>query len=202
MAQCSRPAQDQGPGGPLALVVTGPPGVGKTTTGRQLARVLGAALLDLDTMTNPLVDVIVRLSGATGEYGDPALAATVRGPRYEALLSAAVDCLSAGTPVVLIAPFTAERSDAEAWRALAERLRAASGNPHLVWLQADRELIAERMRRRGAARDAGQLAHLDQGGALPDMAAPEVPHIAVDARLDPEAQAAAVAGAIASSPVG
>ncbi|UJH69993.1 AAA family ATPase [Ornithinimicrobium sp. INDO-MA30-4] len=38
---------------PWVILVTGPPGSGKSSVGAALARHLGAALLDQDSMTNP-----------------------------------------------------------------------------------------------------------------------------------------------------
>lgn len=175
-----------------AIVLTGPPGVGKTTTGRAFARELGAALLDLDTLTNPLVEVVAGLIGAPGDYADPELARLVREPRYAALVDTAVDCLSAGVSVVLVAPFTAERTDPAAWERLAARLRAAGGDPVLVWLRADADLVATRMRRRAEPRDVAKLAALRDGGGAVDLAEPRSPHLVVDAARPVAAQVRAV----------
>lgn len=186
-------------GPPLAIVVAGPPGVGKSCTGRHLAARLGASLLDLDTMTNPLVDVIADLIGVEGDYADPQLAGLVREPRYACLVQAAGDCLGAGSSVVLVAPFTQERNGVDAWGRLASRLRAAGGEPHLVWLRADAELIAQRMAGRGAARDKDKLAGLRDGLAVPDLTAPTVPYLAVEASLTPEEQASTLISALGAS---
>lgn len=166
-----------------AVVLTGPPGVGKSTTGRHLARAIGAALLDLDTITNPLVDVIASMMGAEGDYSNPDLAQVVRGPRYSALVNTAVDCLSADCPVVLIAPFTSERRNAESWRKLADRLTDAGGEPVLAWLRADATLLAMRMRGRAAGRDVEKLAALENATFVPDLDPPRVPHLEIDASL-------------------
>lgn len=174
-----------------ALVVTGPPGSGKTSTGLELARALGAALLDLDSVTNPLVDVVVDVLGGEG-YDDPRVTALVRSARYESLLAGAEDCLRAGVPVVLVAPFTQERADQGAWAALAGRITAAGGEPRLLFLTVSREELSRRLLRRGAGRDAAKLADLGSHVASVDLSPPTSPHLAVDAALAPVAQAGAV----------
>lgn len=41
------------------ILVAGAPGSGKSTLGRELSRELGLPLLDLDTVTNPVLDALV-----------------------------------------------------------------------------------------------------------------------------------------------
>jgi predicted kinase len=104
-----------------AVLVTGAPATGKSTLARLLAGRLGAALLDQDVATGPLVEVVQRLVG-TDDLDDPRLRDATRTARYEVLTALAVENLAAGVPVVLVAPYTAERADPAAW----ERLRAAA----------------------------------------------------------------------------
>lgn len=180
---------------PPAAVVAGPAGVGKTTLAATLAARLGAALLDLDTATAPLVEVVAGLLGSDDLDG-PALAGATRAARYEVLLALAEDCLRCGTPVVLVAPFSAERASAPAWERLAERLDAAGGRPSLVWAHAPREVLRERLLGRAAGRDAGKLADLDAHLARLDLSEPAAPHLAVDTSvpLDLEGLATALGG--------
>ncbi|MFK5584083.1 MULTISPECIES: AAA family ATPase [unclassified Serinicoccus] len=178
----------------LAVAVTGAPGAGKTSTAQELARSLGAALLDLDTLTNPLLDLLVEALGSNGNsggYDDPdvPVAARLRTARYACLVGAAQDCLRTGTPVVLVAPFTAERSDPTAWAALAQQLAAAGGDPHLAWLRIGVDQLGERLRARQAERDRAKLADLGAYLASVDLAPPVVPHLAVDAARAPAEQA-------------
>lgn len=176
----------------LAVAVTGAPGAGKTSTAQELARLLGAALLDLDTLTNPLLDLLVEELGGNGnayDGVDPAVAARLRTARYACLLGAAQDCLRTGTPVVLVAPFTAERSDPAAWAALGKQLAAAGGDPHLAWLRIGADQLGARLRARQAERDRAKLADLEAYLASVDLAPPVVPHLAVDAARAPAEQA-------------
>lgn len=165
---------------PVALVVTGPPAAGKTTLGRALATHLGAALLDQDTATAPLTAVVAELVGVH-DLDDDRLALRTRAARYETVSALAEDNLRAGIPVVLVAPFSLERRDAQAWTLLAQRLQAAGGAPVLVWLRLDPADVVARLRARAAGRDAEKLADPAAFIRTLDLAAPLVPHLAVDA---------------------
>lgn len=178
----SGPDPAQRPARPVAVVVAGPAGVGKTTAAAALARHLRAALLDLDTATAPLVEVVAGLLGSS-DLDDPALAGATRAARYEVLAALAGDSLRCGTPVVLVAPFTAERTRPGAWSALEERLRDAGGEPSLVWVHVPRAVLRRRLLARAADRDASKLADLDAHLARVDLEPPVVPHVALDTSL-------------------
>ena len=169
---------------PTALVVTGVPGAGKSTLARGLCRALPAALLDLDTATAELTGVVSRLLGGSDRFDldDERLAGLTRAARYATLTAPARENLDVGMDVVLVAPYTSERRDARAWSRLAGELRSAGGEPVLVWLGIESDLWHERIRTRGAARDAARLASPDRMARI-DPAPPMAPHLALDAGL-------------------
>ncbi|MEB3369423.1 AAA family ATPase [Saccharopolyspora mangrovi] len=166
---------------PLALLVSGAPASGKTTLGAAAAEHCSAALLDLDVLTGPMVE---RLGVA---LDDPC----VREARYAALLDTALDTVRIGTSAVLVAPFTAERTDLRLWSATADRIRAAGADPVLVWVDCPPELILERMRGRAAPRDSGTLADPAKLLAARPIE-PIGPHVRVDATRPVAAQLAAL----------
>src|SRR5205085_6882877 len=90
-----------------AVLVTGWPGSGKSTVGRALARLLGAALVDQDTVTGPMVDVVAGLGGVH-DLDDDRLARPTRDARYETSAAVAEDNRQVGMPVVLVDPFSRE----------------------------------------------------------------------------------------------
>lgn len=179
-----------------AVALTGAPGSGKSATARELAARTGAALLDLDTLTNPLVDRLMEALSGDG-LDDRRVADQIRTARYECLVGAAEDCLAAEVPVVLVAPFTRERQDAEAWAALADRLGEAGGEARLVWLRITADELGRRLVARGAGRDHAKLRDLDAHLATVDLSPPTTPHLAVDASASPPLQAEEIRRALA-----
>lgn len=183
---------------PPVVLLSGPPASGKSTLSHLVGHELRAAVIDLDVATTPLVDVVQRLIGVD-DLDDPRLAGLTRDARYRVVLDLAVDNLAAGMPVVLVAPFTAERSDPAAWATVHDRLVAAGGTPTLVWLRLEPEEMVRRLHERAAERDAAKLA--DEANYLSDAAvvacrAPVVPHLALDATVAPAELARAVLGAL------
>jgi predicted kinase len=164
---------------PSAILISGAPATGKSTLAAALAPRLGAAVLDLDVATGPLTAVVSDLIGVA-DLGDPRIARLTRAPRYQSLYALAEDNLRAGTSVVLVAPFTAERS-ADGWTAVAGRLAATGVRVVLVWLHLPPDELVRRLRQRGAARDADKVR--DSGAFLAgvDRDPPGAPHLSVDA---------------------
>lgn len=168
-----------------AVLVSGDPACGKSHLGKALAGALAAAYLDQDTLTNPLVEVVQELLHAS-TFDDPRLAAAVRAPRYETLWAGAEENLALGQPVVLVAPFTAERGDPATWQVAANRLTLAGGQPVLVWVYADTAICWRRMQDRGLRRDVEKIqaaARQEQvaiNASQRKSTAPSAPHIAVD----------------------
>jgi predicted kinase len=170
--------------------VCGVPGSGKTTFARGLARRLRWALLDLDTLTNPLFEY------AGGEFlvdvptAEPTVRATVNDVRYTCLFDTARENLALGINVILVAPFTSERTFPAAWARLTERLAVPDHSVHLAWLDTPPAEVVKRMRLRGAARDIEKLKESHRF-LTPDVTAPPgVVHTRVDGLQTPTEQVA------------
>jgi predicted kinase len=161
-----------------AVLVGGPPATGKSTLAAALAPRLGAALLDLDVATGPLTRVVSELAGVH-DLDDPVLAGLTRDARYETLLGLAAANLRAGRPVVLVAPFSAERAQLSAWAAIARRLEA---DLTMVWLHLPPDELIRRLTRRALARDENKIRDPSSFLTGLDLAPPVVPHLALDAR--------------------
>jgi predicted kinase len=166
---------------PPAILISGAPGTGKSTLAAALAPRLRAAVLDLDVATGPLTKVVSDLIGVA-DLGDARIAGLTRAPRYETLFALAEENLRAGVPVVLVAPFTAERS-AAGWAAVTDRLAAHAACLTLVWLHLPADRLVDRLRRRAAARDAEKVQDPAAFLATLDPGPPAVAHLALDATL-------------------
>jgi predicted kinase len=165
--------------GPTAVLVSGAPATGKSTLAAALAPRLGAAVLDLDVATGPLTTVLSDLIGVA-DLSDPRIARLTRAPRYETLFALAEDNLRAGMSVVLVAPFTAERT-ADGWKAVVDRLKAHAAGLVLVWLHLPADQLVDRLRQRAAARDADKVKDPDAFLAAIDHDPPAAPHLSLDA---------------------
>ena len=127
--------------------------------------------------TGPLTRVISGLIGVP-DLDDPALAGLTRAARYDTLLGLAAVNLRAGRPVVLVAPFSAERADPSAWATTMRRLPA---EPTLVWLHLPPDELVRRLTRRAEARDENKIRDPASFLGGLDLEPPVVPHLALDA---------------------
>lgn len=151
------------------IVVAGPAGAGKSTLGRALAAELRASLLDLDDLTNPLLDALWA-DRVDEHWNDQAHRSVVRPGRYAVLRTAAAAQVANGVDAVLVAPFTAELAGGAEWDALTASVAPAT--PFVVWIDVDADSRAERLVARGEARDANPVIRTPAG--------PQVPHLRVD----------------------
>lgn len=187
------------------FAVGGLPGSGKTTFGRALARAAGGALLDNDTLTNPLIARIAALTGAGDDLDHPSLRGPVRDARYACLRDTGAEVVGVGCPVVLVAPFTAELVDSAAWQRFSAPLRIAGvAGVFLVQTLVDPAVAVRRRAARGLVRDRKLL----QGGVLAPESAETVggpvvrspvADLFVDGEADAETEVARVLAALGAS---
>jgi hypothetical protein len=93
-----------------------------------------------------------------------------------------------GNSVIVVAPFTSERTFPSAWSRLVERLEVPNSRVHLAWMDTPPEEVVNRMTRRGAARDLEKV----RDPALflsPEVTRPpSVDHLRIDGLLTPAVQ--------------
>lgn len=166
-----------------AYVVGGGAGAGKSTLGKALAASTGAVLLDLDTVTDGLLDHLFPVTGLPGHWNDDRYREWVRPARYAALLDVAAEQLGLGRDVVLTAPFSAELGGGPEWETLRGTLSSAA--LLVVWLYASDQVRSSRVRERGELRDSAAA-----GPRVPET--PSVPHLALDATMATDAHVAEV----------
>lgn len=168
-----RGAGTNGGGTVQVIVIAGAAGSGKTTLGRQVAQALRVPILDLDELTNPVLDSLGDVI-AGPHWLDSPHSATIRAGRYAALLAVARDNVRLGLGSVLVAPFTAELTGGTEWQTLKATL--APAEIRVVQVDGDAALLARRRAQRGAVRDAFRSADAP-------VATPMVPHLRIEAAL-------------------
>ncbi len=177
-------------------LVAGPAGSGKSTLGRALARATGSVLIDQDVATNPLMAQLAVLVGAGDDLDHPGLRGPVRRARYQCLTDIAVDNRRIGNDVVMVAPFTAECSDPQAWAELTRQLQPSV--VHLIWVTVPPEVALARRLQRNLARDRSAVG----AQVPPPTPAPVVPHLAASGSVDAPPEAERILRLIQGGPAG
>jgi DNA-binding transcriptional regulator YhcF (GntR family)/predicted kinase len=167
---------------PQVILIGGYAGSGKTELGRILTRETGWPILDKDTTTRPVVEIVLEMLGiATNDRESPTYLEKIRPREYEALNATTVENVECGLSVIVTAPFLREFADS-AWinRTLAN-YGALGATTTLVWVDCDADSMYTYLRHRGAARDTGKLANWQ--AYLDDIDLdfrPPVPHVVVN----------------------
>ncbi|MFJ6028705.1 AAA family ATPase [Pseudarthrobacter sp. NPDC092424] len=171
-----------------AIVVCGVPASGKTTFAQGLAHELRWTYLDLDTLTNPLFEYMGGEFLVDVPTSEPPVRASVNDIRYTCLFDTARENLSLGNSVVVVAPFTSERTFPAAWTRLVERLAIPDSRVHLAWMDTPAQEVVTRMKLRGAARDLEKIKEPERFLSSDVTRPPGVQHIRIDGLLAPTDQ--------------
>ncbi|MEV8268675.1 HAD-IA family hydrolase [Microbacterium sp. NPDC076911] len=167
------------------IAVAGVAGSGKSTLGRAIATQLSSPLIDLDHVSNPLLDALpVEALGGEHWISSP-FAPQIREGRYAALRAVVADAVSTTQSAVVVAPFTAELTGGHEWDLLREAV--APARLIVVNMVGDPQLLAARRHQRGAERDSHRT---DVGASLP-----AIDVVCVDAELATEQQVSRVLAA-------
>jgi len=172
--------------GRLVVAVAGVAGSGKSTLGRALATALGAPMLDLDSLTNPLLDGLpAEVLG--GHWLASSHGAAIRNGRYAALRAVTRDTVDTAGRAVLVAPFTAELRGGEPWELLRQAARPA--DLCMVHIDGDADLFAARRAGRSEERDRHRTPE-------PPAPPPAVPVVTVGGELTTDQQLRRVLAAL------
>lgn len=136
-------------------IICGNAGTGKTTLGKLLADESGAIMLDIDTVSERLVQAGLAQSGRPKNDRDSAeYKAVYRSAIHETLFALADENLSR-LPCIIIAPFTTERRNRGFVRAVEERLQCPV-EILFVWCEEEERRL--RIIQRNNPRDVAKLA--------------------------------------------
>ena len=133
---------------PTLLLISGPPGAGKSTLSRALARELCAAILDKDCIDEPF---------SPGERG-PTYTREVEPRVLAALLALAEINLATGLSVLVDVPWTHILLNSPEWKTRIESLVAAQQIPlRVIELTLSETTLRSRLAARALDRDQGKL---------------------------------------------
>ncbi len=154
------------------ILVTSPPASGKTYVSKKLAQALKHVVyLDKDTLIVLSKQIFVAADkpyNRSSEYFEK----YIRNYEYEAIVDIALEALEYEDIALINAPFTREVRDPAYMNALRERLKQKNARLTVVWVQANPELVHQRMVARGSDRDTWKLANWDQYIASVDFSIP------------------------------
>lgn len=139
---------------PLMVVVTGPPGAGKTTLGRRLAQDFLLPLLAKDTIKEILYDTV---------SADTELNSRLGGASFTIIYQVAADLLAIGRSIILEANFTPQSTDN-----LTKLRKSSSARIIQIFCRAREEILLERARSRQLTGER-HPGHLDRQVVLPDF---------------------------------
>ena len=146
------------------ILVAGEPASGKSTLGRSLARRLGAAYLDMDTISFPFLERCIREDHGfkdSARYRDH-----YRDAEYRSLLATAADNLATGIDCIVVAPFRLERANPALAAYLRERFRIDATTVGID-IKIDRKRQLENIVSRSEVRDAVKRKALQAGEPPP-----------------------------------
>jgi predicted kinase len=143
---------------PTLILIGGLAASGKTTLGREIARITKFAFLDKDTITQPLVEALLVAGDAPGGRDDrqsDLYLGLVRPLEYQTFMDVVVENIKLGVSAIAVAPFLREMTD-QAWLDNLQQ-QIPEAVIHKVWIAPSSELLYERVVSRGADRDRGKL---------------------------------------------
>ena len=176
------------------LLVGGLAGCGKTSLGRELARLTKFALFDKDTLTIPLVaSLLVALNspGGADDRESEIYLRQVRPLEYSCLMDAITESVGLGISTIAVAPFTKEMTDRE-WRLTLQRNLGEHIRIHYVWLRASKDVMRRRLIERGSRRDIRKLENWGDYTANTRTIHPLQPCFELDSSADGEIRARAI----------
>jgi DNA-binding transcriptional regulator YhcF (GntR family) len=173
---------------PVALLIGGYAGSGKSELARMVSRETGWAVIDKDTITRPVVEATLEILGVSPhDRESDVYLSKVRPREYEAVAAAIEEQLECGNSAIASAPFIREFTDMSWIHRLQASCTALNAQVILVWVRCDPVSMHTYIRRRGAARDAAKLADWEGYLSHLDLAfQPPTEHVIIENSLASE----------------
>lgn len=155
------------------ILVTSPPGCGKTRLSKRLATALSHVVyLDKDTLI-PLSKQIFAVAGEPYNRSSDFFEANIRDYEYEVILALGFEALNYDNTVLINAPFSREVRDAAYMQSLKAKLEEMGAKLVVIWIVTDPEVCHERIIKRNSDRDTWKLEHWDEYIAGIDFSIPD-----------------------------
>ena len=147
----------------VLILVTGIPGVGKSTLGRQIASAFNIMYIDYDTVCQPFLTEIWQRQESPDTYAQFCL--DWREASYGTFWNPLLENFSLGRHAVASAPLSKERANPTFFTEFRERT-ASRFSVLNVHLEASKEFVMERLIERGEQRDLEKIDNWDEFHAL------------------------------------
>lgn len=143
------------------LIITGCAGSGKTSLGKTLARRLGYAYVDKDTVTELFTNFILK---SECERESKLYCKSVKPIEYRTVLDLCKENLVLGNSVVLTIPFIEQIQNYSKWEQIIKELDLDPSNINVkfIWIKHNESLEYDRIKERGSCRDKYKLEHWEE----------------------------------------
>lgn len=145
------------------IVIAGCAGSGKTTVGKELAKQLGFAYIDKDTVTREFTDfILTELGSFEGDRESELYKTKILPVEYRVTFKVCREVLDMGVSVVLTIPFIGQIRDWTKWETIRREARIPDDvDVKFVWIQHNIDTEKKNILKRKAARDQFKLDHWD-----------------------------------------
>ena len=144
------------------ILVSSPPGCGKTFISKQLAKNLKHVVyLDKDTLI-PLSKQIFRVAKKPYDRSSDFFEENIRDYEYDVILDLGFEALQYDDTVLINAPFTREIRDEDYIKRLRAKLAELDAKLIIIWVVTTPEVCRERMKRRNSDRDVYKITHWNE----------------------------------------
>lgn len=137
------------------FIIAGAAASGKSTYAEELREQFEFVILDLDDSLDALIS---SSKDHIEEVGMENFLKEIRNLRYADLQKRGVEKIKEGASVALVAPFSQHIRDLKLWTDFCEPFCLLGLEPELHWLNVDKAERADRLARRGEARDSEKVA--------------------------------------------